>query len=199
MSTKHGGNFTGFQNIGLRGTGGKSAMLEMAQGATNAASTLSVSMISGSTVGSENGSVEAPYFHISGGGLSLGTGYLRFTKAGSAPYATLSIGSRHDSDSAWTLPAKTGGIIPLFGTLSVGLETIAAAATYSTNIVVAGNRAEDRYIFQFTQLNGTATTRGIPVVIGSHPTNTGVELLIMNYGSTGTVAGTWEMGYVRVR
>ena len=208
MSTKYGRNFTNFQNIGLQGSQGVAGlkspgMLEMFPGATNAASTVSISMISGSTAGSENGAVEHPYFHISNAGLSLGTGFIRFTALGAAPYGTLRASAAFQEDQAWRLPALSG-IIGVFGTLAVGLESIGANATYSTTVVLstAGapvDRPDMTCIFGFSRLNGTATTRGLPVYIGNTPGNSGVELAFINASATATAAGTWEMNFICAR
>lgn len=202
MSTKYNRNFTNFQNLSVSGSGtgvdAKVGFIEMQQGATNAASTLSISMLSGSTGASINGSVEAPYFHISNAGLSLGTGYIRLTANGSSPYGTLSVASSFEEDGAWQLPGDNG-IIPTMGTLSVGLESISANSTYSTNIVLGDEKPDASYIFGFSRLNGTATTRGFPIYIGNTPTANGVELFFINADGTATVAGTWQMNYVRVR
>ena len=208
MSTKYGRNFTNFQNVGLKGsinTIGQPSpgMLEMFPGATNAVSTLSISMISGSTAGSENGAVEHPYFHISNAGLSLGTGFIRLSALGAAPYGTIRASAAFQEDQAWRLPALSG-IIGVFGTIAVGLETIAAAQHYSTNIVlsVAGapvDRPDMTCIFGVSRLNGTATTRGFPIYIGNTPTNSGVELFFHNVGATASVAQTLEMNFICAR
>ena len=207
MSSKYGRNFTNFQNIGLTGSPTSApasvGMIEMKPGLTNAASTVSISMIAGSTAGSENGAEEHPYFHISNAGLSIGTGFIRLTALGAAPYGTLRASAAFQEDQAWRLPALSG-IIPVMGTIAVGLEAISGNAVYTTHIVLstAGapvDRPDASYMFQMSRLNGTATTRGFPVLIGNTPTNTGVELFFINPSGTATAAGTWEMNFLAVR
>ena len=207
MSTKYGRNFTNFQNIGVQGSSTSApvgvGMIEMKPGLTQAASTVSISMIGGGTAGSENSANEHPYLHISNAGLSIGTGFIRLTALGAAPYGTIRASAAFQEDQAWRLPALSG-IIPVMGTFSVGLESIAANQTYSTNVVlsVAGNpvdRPDASYIFGFSRLNGTTTTRGMPVYIGNTPTNTGAELCFINASGTATAAGTWEMNYLAIR
>ena len=206
MSTKYGRNFTNFQNIGLQGSSTSapigSGMIEMRPGLTQAASTISLSMIGSGTAGSENSANEHPYFHISNAGLSIGTGFIRLTNLGATPYGTIRASAAFQEDQAWRLPALSG-IIPVMGTFAVGLESIAASGVYSTNVVlsVAGNpvdRPDASYIFGFSRLNGTATTRGVPIYIGNTPTNTGAELFFIANG-TATTAGTWEMNYLAIR
>lgn len=206
MSTKYGRNFTSFQNISLKGGGTTTSpnpgFIEMTPGLTQAASTISLVMIGSGTNASENSANEHPYFHISNAGLSLGTGWIRLTSTGSSPYTTLSLRAR-DADSAFQLPGLNAGIIGVMGTVAVGLEVIGANNVYSTNIVLGtGPSTEQRdmtCIFGMSRLNGTATTRGFPVIIGSTPTNTGVELFFINPSASATLAGTWEMNYVCVR
>lgn len=207
MSTKYGRNFTNFQNVSLSGSGTASpegvGMLELKQGLTNAASTVSISMISGSTDGSENGSVEAPYFHISNAGLSLGTGIIRLSTNGSSPYATIALSAAMEEDAAYKLPALNG-MIGVGGTVRVDLETIAAGAIYTTNIVLDGSPDPDQktdgaYIFAFSKANGTASTRGMPSYISNTPSDSGVQMVFQNLGETASVAGSWEMAYVALR
>ena len=204
MSVKYKKNFTNFQNVSVQGSqGDRTGMFEMLQGATNPASTVSISMIPGGIAGSGNGTNEHPYFHISNAGLSLGTGFIRFTALGAAPFATLRVSAAFQEDQAWRLPALSG-IIPVAGTLIVGLEAISGITVYSTNIVLttAGNpvdRPDASYIFGVSRLSGTATTRGFPVYLGNTPTNGGVELFFNNFSATATVAQSLEMNYIAFR
>ena len=208
MSTKYNRNFTSFQNVEVKGSGtadpANVGMFEMQQGLTNAASTVSISMIGSGTNASENSANMHPYFHISNAGLSLGTGFIRFTALGASPYGTLRASAAMQEDKAWRLPALNG-LIGVMGTLAVGLESIGANAVYSTNVVLttigagAPSRPDGAYIFGFSKLNGTSTTRGFPVCIGNTPSNSGVELFFINPSGTATAAGTWEMSYVAVR
>ena len=207
MSTKYGRNFTNFQNVGLTGSPTSAplgvGMFEMKEGATNAASTVSISMIGGGTAGSENSANEHPYLHISNAGLSLGTGFLRFTALGAAPFGTLRVSAAFQEDQAWRLPALSG-IIPVAGTLIVGLESISGNTVYSTNVVLttAGNpvdRPDASYIFGVSRLSGTATTRGFPVYLGNTPTNSGAELFFNNFSATATAAQSLEMNYIAFR
>ena len=135
--------------------------------------------------------------------MSLGTGFIRLTNLGASPYGTIRASAAFQEDQAWRLPALSG-IIGVFGTIAVGLETIAAAQHYSTNIVlsVAGapvDRPDMTCIFGVSRLNGTATTRGFPIYIGNTPTNTGVELFFHNVGATSSVAQTLEMNFICAR
>ena len=207
MSSKYGRNFTNFQNVGLTGSPTSApvgvGMIEMAPGLTQAKSTISLSMIGSGTAGSENSANEHPYFHISNAGLSLGTGFIRLTNLGATPYGTIRASAAFQEDQAWRLPALSG-IIGVFGTIAVGLESIAAAQHYSTNIVlsVAGapvDRPDMTCIFGVSRLNGTATTRGFPIYIGNTPTNSGVELFFHNVGATASVAQTLEMNFICAR
>lgn len=204
MSVKYKKNFTNFQNVSVQGSqGDRTGMFEMLQGATNPASTVSISMIGGGTAGSENSANEHPYLHISNAGLSLGTGFLRFTALGAAPFGTLRVSAAFQEDQAWRLPALSG-IIPVAGTLIVGLESIGANTVYSTNIVLttAGNpvdRPDASYIFGVSRLSGTATTRGFPVYLGNTPTNSGAELFFNNFSATATAAQSLEMNYIAFR
>ena len=207
MSSKYGRNFTNFQNVGVTGSPTSEpinvGMIEMKPGLTNAASTVSISMISGSTAGSEAGAVQHPYFHISNAGLSIGTGFIRLTSLGSSPYGTIRASAAFQEDQAWRLPALSG-ILGVFGTLSVGLESIVANSTLTTTIVLstAGapvDRPDMTCIFGFSRLNGTTTARSQPIYIGNTPTNSGVELLFANPSATATTAGTWEMNFICAR
>lgn len=208
MSTKYGRNFTNFQNIGLQGSPTSAptdvGMIEMKPGLTNAASTISISMIGSGTNASENSANLHPYFHISNAGLSIGTGFIRLTSLGASPYGTLRMSAAVQEDKAWRLPALNG-ILGVMGTIAVGVESIAANYVYSTNIVLttigAGTpqRSDATYIFGVSRLTGTATTRGFPIYVGNTPTNTGVELFFSNPFGTATAAQTLEMNYVAVR
>ena len=204
MATKYGKNFTGFQNLSIKGSGTVATpspgFLEMAPGVTQASSTISVSMIGSGTAGSENSANEHPYFHISNAGLSIGTGFIRLTALGVAPYGTIRASAAFQEDQAWRLPAFSG-ILGAMGTMAVGLEIIAASGVYSTNVVMASpasDRPDMTCIFGVSRLNGTATTRGVPIYIGNTPTNTGVELFFIATG-TATVAQTLEMNFICAR
>lgn len=208
MSTKYGRNFTNFQNISVQGSSTSAptdvGMIEMKPGLTNAASTVSISMIAGSTAGSENGAVQHPYFHISNAGLSIGTGFIRLTALGSSPYGTIRASAAFQEDAAWRLPALSG-IIGVFGTMGVGLESIGANTTYTTTVLLAGtggipvDRPDMTCIFGFSRMNGTATSRALPVYIGNTPGNSGVELVFANPSATATTAGQWEMNFICAR
>ena len=207
MSTKYNRNFTNFQNISVGGSGTAApenvGMFEMKQGLTNAASTVSISMIGSGTAGSENSANMHPYFHISNAGLSIGTGFIRLTALGASPYGTIRASAAFQEDAAWRLPALSG-IIGVFGTASVGLESIGANTTYTTTVVLATagapvDRPDMTCIFGFSRLNGTATSRSQPIYLGNTPTNSGVELLFANPSATATTAGTWEMNFICAR
>ena len=207
MASKYGRNFTNFQNLSLSGSPTSApvnvGMIELAPGATQAKSTISIAMIGSGTAGSENSANEHPYFHISNAGLSIGTGFIRLSALGAAPYGTIRASAAFQEDAAWRLPALSG-IIGVFGTIAVGLETIAAAQHYSTNIVLSAagapvDRSDMTCIFGVSRLNGTATTRGFPIYVGNTPTNSGVELFFHNVGATASVAQTWEMNFICAR
>mgnify|MGYP001562905789 CR=1 FL=1 len=207
MSSKYGRNFTNFQNVGLTGSSTSEpvgvGMFEMGEGLTNAASTVSISMIGSGTAGSENSANMHPYFHISNAGLSIGTGFIRLTALGAAPYGTIRASAAFQEDAAWRLPALSG-IVGVFGTIGVGLESIGANATYSTTILLTAagapvDRPDMTCIFGMSRLNGTSTTRGFPVIIGNTPTNSGVELFFINPSGTATAAGQWEMNFICAR
>lgn len=204
MATRYGKNFTNFQNVALQGSSSSApvdqGMLEMGAGGFDK-STVSISPISGSTAGSESGSVEHPYFHISNAGLSVGTGFIRLTNLGASPYGTIRVSAAFQEDQAWRLPSFSG-ILGAMGTMNVGLETIAANQVYSTNVVMASpaaDRPDMTCIFSVSRLNGTATTRGFPLCMGNSPTNTGVELFFINPTGTATVAQTLEMNFICAR
>lgn len=208
MSTKHGGNFTNFQNISVRGSGTQDPQntghFEMFQGLTNNPSTVAIRMIGSGIAGSENSSNEHPYFSVSNAGLSLGTGWIRLTNAGASPYGTLSVsGFAGQGDRAWRLPGLNG-IMGVFGTLEVGLEAITANYVYSTNVVLTSGAFPQHFrdmtcIFGVSRLTGTATTRGYPIYVGNTPGPAGVELFFSNPFGTGTVAQTMEMNYICAR
>ena len=174
MSTKYGKNFTGFQNVSLQGSSTSAptgqGMIEMGAGGSQAATTLAIQMIAGSTVGSINGAVEHPYFHIEGAGLSLGSGFLRMTNVGSSPYGTLRVRSSTylDTDVAWQFPAKSG-TFPIMGTFNVQFPTITSTSNvFSTVVTVAGIRTEDALV---VQLNRGITASYDVMAVGSGATS----------------------------
>lgn len=192
MSSKYGKNFTGFQNVSLQGSPTsapvKQGMIEMGAGITNAPTTISVDMIPGSIDGSLNGSVEQPYFHIQGAGLSIGTGFLRMTNVGSSPYGTLRIrsGTYLDADMAWQFPAKSG-TFPIMGTFNVQFPTITSTSNvFSTVVTVSGIRAEDALV---VQLNRGITAGYDVMAVGS-----GVTARILNAVTPGN--GQITMGFL---
>ena len=156
-------------------------MIEMAPGLTNAKSTIALSMIAGSTAGSEAGAVEHPYFHVSNAGLSVGTGFIRMTNVGSSPYGTIRMRSATylDTDVAYQLPAKSG-VFPIAGTFAVQLAGPGAAEnSFSTIVTVAGIRTEDALIVQIN---------------GGNPSTSGYTLIGANSGSTAFILTSAKPG-----
>jgi hypothetical protein len=173
-------------------------MLEMAPGATQAKSTISISMIGSGTAGSENSANEHPYFHISNAGLSIGTGFIRMTNVGGTPYSTIRVAANQEADAAFKLPHRSGSI-PIAGTFVVDLEAIAAETLYSTNVVVAGFRTEDAIVCSIQNSQATFGTRGYVYIAGARPSNSGIAMSFFNAGATTTVAGQISVAYVTVR
>lgn len=205
MSSKYGRNFTNFQNIGLTGSPTSApanvGMLEMKPGLTQAASTISLSMIGGGTAGSENSANEHPYFHISAAGLSIGSGFIRLTNVGASPYGTIRLKSATylDTDTAYQLPAKSG-TIPIAGTFIVQLPAIVAASWAETNVVVTGIREEDGLIVSLQDTFNTVTTdRVMAFLAGASPRNGNVHLTFMNPSATATIYNELICGYCAVR
>ena len=178
-------------------------MIEMKQGATQAASTLSVAMIGGGTVGSGNSANEHPYFHVSNAGLSAGTGFIRLTNVGSSPYTTIRARTATylDTDVAISLPAKSG-LIGISGTFTVMVPALAGGALSQTAIVITGTRAEDGLVANFMSgayETAITTNRGYLTLLSARPTNTGVELIIANPSATATGYSTVIGGYTAFR
>lgn len=195
MSTKYNRNFTNFQNLSVQGSGTVSpsnvGMVEMAQGLTNEASTVSISMIGSGTNASENSANEHPYFHVSNAGLSIGTGFIRLTAVGSSPYTTIRARTSTylDTDVALTLPAKSGGI-GVTGTFSVDMPAITSWS--ETAVTVTGIRREDALVVTMQGLGqGTVTTgRTFPFIGAARPENGYVFLTFINPTATATLALT---------
>lgn len=205
MSTKYGKNFTNFQNIGLQGSPTSApvdqGMLEMSAGAF-VKSTISISPISGSTVGSEAGAVESPYFHISAAGLSLGTGFLRMTNVGSSPYGTFRIRSStyFDTDTAYQFPAKSG-IFPIMGTFNVQLPVIVAGDFSRTAVSVTGIRSEDGLVvtIQGDPLKNLGAVQNPAQLIACAAGNGSISLTFASLGGTTTAYQEIPCAYVAVR
>ena len=175
----------------------------MKQGATQAASTLSVAMIGGGTVGSGNSANEHPYFHVSNAGLSAGTGFIRLTNVGSSPYTTIRARTATylDTDVALSLPAKSG-LIGISGTFTVHVPALAADALSQTTVVISGIRSEDGFLANFMSgayETAITTNRGYLTLLSARPTNTGVELIIANPSATATGYSTVIGGYTAFR
>ena len=204
MSTRYGKNFTNFQNVGLTGSPTSApvgvGMIEMAPGATNAKSTVSISMIGGSTVGSENGAVEHPYLHVSNAGLSAGTGFIRLTNVGASPYGTIRLRATYlDTDTAYQLPAKSG-TFGVMGTFIVQLPAVGAGAFGETNMTVTGIREEDALVVTLQDTFNTVTTdRGFAALIGARPYNGNVALTFFNFGNTATIPNELICAYCAMR
>ena len=185
MATRYGRNFTSFQNISLQGSPSADpvnvGMFELAPGATQEKSTISISMIGSGTDSSVNSANEHPYFHISNAGLSIGTGFIRLTAVGSSPYTTIRARASTylDSDVALTLPAKSG-VIPIAGTFAVQLKGPGASEnSFSTIVTVAGVRLEDALIVQVNRGNAASS---------------GYDLIGANSGSTAFILTSAKPG-----
>lgn len=205
MSTKYGRNFTNFQNIGLQGSSTSApvdvGMIEMKPGATQAASTISLSMIGSGTVSSENSANEHPYFHISAAGLSVGTGFIRMTNVGSSPYGTIRLKASTylDTDTAYQLPAKSG-TFPIAGTFTVQLPAITGANWSETSVVVTGIRAEDALVVTLQDTFNTVTTdRVMAYLAGASPRNGGIHMTFMNPSATATIYNEMICAYCAMR
>ena len=208
MSTKYDRNFTNFQNVSVSGSGTSTppqnvGMIEMKQGATQLASTISISNIPGGIAGSVNGTNEHPYFHVSNAGLSAGTGFIRLTNVGSSPYTTIRARTATylDTDVALSLPAKSG-LIGISGTFTVMVPALAADAISQTTVVISGIRAEDGFLANFMSgayETAITTNRGVLHLAAARPTNTGVELIVTNPTTTATGYSTVIGAYTAFR
>lgn len=207
MSTKYGGNFTNFQNLSVKGSGTASpqntGMIEMHQGLTQVASTASVSMIGSGTVGSVNSANEHPYFHVSNAGLSAGTGFIRLTNVGASPYTTIRArtGTYLDTDVALSFPAKSG-LIGVSGTFTVNLPAISALSYTETAVVITGVRAEDGLVCSLMSgayETAVSTNRGMIMLGSARPSNTGIDMVFLNFTDTATVVQSPIVGYTTFR
>ena len=207
MSTKYGRNFTNFQNVGLQGSPTSSpvgvGMIEMRPGATQSASTISLSMIGGGTVGSENSANEHPYLHISNAGLSIGTGFIRMTNVGGSPYGTIRLRASTylDTDTAYTLPAKSG-ILGVCGTFTVNMPAVSTGSFGETNVTVTGIREEDALAVSIRntyETTGVTTNRGAFFLAGARAYNGGVALTFFNPTATATAYNNLILSYVAAR
>ncbi len=207
MSTKYNSNFTNFQNIHLKGTGtadgiegNNQGILSIGAGSSHVASTLSIRQISGSTDGSEVGSVAPAYFHLSGAGLSLGTGGIRMTTAGSSPYSTITLDSTYmDQDTAYQFPAKSGKF-GISGTFTVDVPGIAAYAIEESLVTVAGIRAEDGLVATMQSMSTTGIgTRGFSFLGAANPENNGIYMTFINPTLTATLYTQHIIAYTAVR
>ena len=206
MATKDGQNFTSFQNVRLKGSGVSSGGVRspghflMGSGRSQFSdTTISVQPISGSTVGSENGSVEAQYFHIEDAGLSLGTGHIRIAAGDNS--TTVSIGATQDSDYALTLPSMSG-TIPVMGTFEVAHAAVGSLNYESTIVNVAGIRVDDAVIIT-PQLTGVGSVfisaRGKLLVGDVVASNGQLEILFVNVFTTTTRASSSIYAYSVIR
>lgn len=205
-------NYSDFQNVQAKGNphqtmGGVYRFV--ADGAIISSgvwdSTLVVTPISGSTVASVNGSVEAPYLSIANAGLSIGTGYIRMVPAGNSAgnAGTISVNTTYlDSDRAWQLPNKSG-VFPISGTFSVDVPIIAASGyAQDTVVTVSGIRQEDG-VLVYPMNNGCASAiqsaRGVAMVSNVVPGNGNLTLTFFNPFATATIFRTSIYGYTAVR
>lgn len=113
---------------------------------------------------------------------------------------TLSVDTDYqDSNYAWKLPAKSGGI-GVTGTFTVHLPAVSAGSYYETAVVISGIRAEDAFIACLMTPNETVTTnRGRVFYNGASISNSGVTLLFFNPTATATVYGAHTMAYTAFR
>lgn len=121
--------------------------------------------------------------------------------ASSALESTLSVNTTYqDSSYQWTLPAKSGGI-GVTGTFTLHLPAIVAGNFASTNVVISGIRAEDAIVMQLMTPSETAVTtnRGMAMLVGAVPSNTGVNLTFFNPTATATVYGAHTVAYTAFR
>ena len=202
MSTKYGRNFTSFQNISLKGSinesgGQQPPMVEMFPGVTQAPSTLSISMIGSGTNGSGNSANEHPYFHVSNAGLSVGTGFIRMTNLGSSPYGTLRLSSLIETDTAYRLHARSGGI-GITGTFVVQLPAVTSWT--ETAVTVTGVRREDAVVCMIQDIGYTVTTeRTQPILTGARPENGYIYLTFYNPTGTATLYSPMVVAYTAFR
>ena len=192
MANIGGRNFTSFQNVRVKDTGAAprnpQIRFEVGADSQNKDTTLSITL--------QGGSQEFPYLTVSNAGLDVGTGFIKMT-AGSVN-STFRLSASQEADAALIFPHRTGKM-PIAGTFSVGLETIAALYSYTTNVVVSGFRAEDLVLANIVTEQGTASTRGMAVLTGVRPSNSGLALSFFNVSTSATVAGDVVVGYVTIR
>lgn len=187
-----GKNFTNFQNVNLKaeGTAPRVPQLRFDVGAEsqNKDSTLAITL--------QGGSQEFPYLSVSNAGVELGTGFIKMNTG--SLNTTFRLSASQEANAAVIFPHRSGKI-GTSGTFSVGLETIAALYSYTTNVVVSGFRAEDLVLANIVTEQGTASTRGMAVLTGVRPSNSGLALSFFNVSTTATVAGDVVIGYTTIR
>src|SRR3990167_798683 len=136
-----GRNYTGFQNVQVKGTGSAAGVVRFVSVGGE-----------GQTITITQGEGEAKYLHLEGTGLSLGTGYIRIIEASGTSDGTLSIGNI-EGQRAWKLPDKSG-TIALSGTFNVQLPA-ASKNIFSTIVTVAGIRTNDAVTVTLAEGAGT--------------------------------------------
>ena len=116
--------------------------------------------------------------------------------------STLSVNTTYqDSNYQWTLPAKTG-LVGISGTFTVNVPALATNAVSQTTVVISGIRAEDGFVcnaMSGVYETSVTTNRGVLTVSAARPTNTGVELIIVNATGTATVYSDIVCAYTAFR
>lgn len=130
------------------------------------------------------------------------TGGLRFNLDGGKA-GTLSVKASVDANRQWYLPDKSGNI-GITGTFTVNLPIVAATSTYSTNVTVAGVRAEDAMVCSVQNIYYTNTlsnfaNNSLPLLAGCKCGNGGVNLTFINPSTTGTIYEDLVLAYTIVR
>ena len=167
MSTIEGKNFTSFQNVNAKGSGGKAGVVRLqavggdgktisfvegeaessylevgAGGLRLGTGYISMNSRNGEkTLAFVEGEAEAPYFNIASAGLRLGTGYVSLHSRNTE--GTLSTSASLETARAWALP-DVSGTMPIMGSFAVQLPSLAATTyTQSTIVTVSGIRLGD--------------------------------------------------------
>lgn len=202
MSVRSGRNFTTLQNLQLVGSeAGDSGvgMLELKQGLTNTASTVSVQMYGGGATGVVAVSRQDPYFHISNAGLSIGTGFIQIIQGDAK--GTLRLSAAVEDDRAYTLPAKSGRIA-LIGSFLIAHAAISANSYESTIVTVTGIRTDDTVGVSVSKAGvGSAfiSARGFAIPIDVVSATNRLEILFWNPTGTATTAHSSTYVYTVTR
>ena len=192
MANIEGKNHTGFQNVILKGSGtnprSPQVFFQLGAESQNKDTTLAITL--------QGCSQEFPYLTASNAGLEAGTGFIKMNTG--SLNTTFRLSASQEASAAVIFPHRSGKV-GIAGTFLVELETIAALYPYSTNVVVSGFRAEDMVLASIVTEQATATTRGMAILTGARPSNTGIALSFFNMSTTATTAGGVVVGYVTIR